>query len=429
MLETKSIGNNIWVFGPVLCLVLGSCVEEVAIEPEVQAVSAIEDILIVDATLTDEVKIHKVGLSRILPFQVEEPAFETGAQVKIMDNQGAEYQFEEIETGNYQSQFAFAAEQGKSYTLEINLSNGKKYISNEVSMPDVVPIGDIRAERMMNDREEEGVGIFIDNDSNGEQPTFFRYEYEETYKIIAPKWDPFRFEVVKNMPCDTLFPFIVDIVPWEDERKTCFGSSNSKRLIQTSSAELTGNIIDNFQLHFIPKDNYIISHRYSMNVTQHAQTSDAYSFYERLGSFSSSESLFSQVQPGFLEGNIALEANPREPALGYFEVTSVSKKRLYFNYTDLFPAEPLPPYPFDCGIVGNPPLYPEGYFCLDLFVCGGNCESPLIQAILSGQVVYAETIEDDRGFPFPNSYFTWPAPCGDCTQLGSNITPEFWTEE
>lgn len=422
----KRVTNPKYILVLLLSFLLLSCIEEVAVESEVQSTIAVEDILVVDARLSDEFKNHEVLLTRIFPLQSEEPFFESGAQVRIVDNQGESFAFEESQPGTYISLSPFAAEQGKLYQLEITTSNGKKYMSYEVAVPNVVPIADIHAERITNDRDEEGVGIFVDNDLEGDEATFFRYEYEETYKIIAPNWDPFRLRVVRNEPCFP-DPFVVDIVPWEDERKTCFGSTISKRIIQASSVDLNGNTIDNFQLHFISRDNYIISHRYSMLVTQYAQTLDAYSFYERLEDFSSSDNLFSQVQPGFLEGNIALESDPNEFALGYFEVTSVSKKRMYFNYADLFPDEPLPPYAVICSTstMRNIPLFPEGYHCAAPGVCDGNCESPLIDAILSGQVVFAAENEDNPFAPF----FTWPSPCGDCTTLGSNVVPEFWTEE
>ena len=327
--------------------------------------------------------------------------------------------------GTYTSSIPFAAEHGKSYRLVITTSNGEKYVSNEVTTPNAVPIGEIQAQRITNDREEEGVGIFLNNNSDRDEPTFFRYEYEETYKIIAPKWDPFRLRVVRHEICFP-DPFVVDIVPWEDERKTCYGSSKSQRLIQASSQDLEGNTIDNFQLHFISRENYIISHRYSMNVTQFTQTADVYSFYERLGNFSSSESLFSQVQPGFLEGNIALDSNRNKLALGYFEVASVSKKRIYFNYADLFPGEPLPPYVNSCDAskISNLPLFARGYHCAGPGICDGNCRSPLIEAIWTNQIVFAAENEGDLGRP----YFSWPSVCGDCTLLGSNEVPEFWEE-
>ena len=407
-----------------LSTVINSCVEEVGVAPELEATAAVSEILVVDARLTDELKNHEVELSRIFPLESEDPIFERGAQVRITDSDGASYSFNETEPGTYLSELAFAAQQGKTYRLEINTSDGKRYLSNNVAVPNPVPVGEVRAERITNDLGEEGVGIFLDNSSTADTPTFFRYEYEETYKIVAPGWNPFRLRVVRYEPCFP-DPFVVDVIPWEDERRTCFGSTVSNRLIQASTADLEGNSIDNFQLHFISRDNYIISHRYSMNIVQYAQTSDAYSFYERLGSFSSSDNLFSQIQPGFIEGNISLESNSEEVALGYFEVSSVSKSRMYFNYEDLFPGEELPPYAISCESLGNPRLWPRAYHCASEGVCDGNCQSPLIEQLLAERLVYATEKENDPLSP----YFTLPSPCGDCTKLGSNVVPEFWTEE
>ena len=403
----------------VLFFVLQACVEEFTAETE-----DLEDLLVVDALLTDEMRHHEVRLTRVFAFEAEGPVTESGASVAMVDDQGTRFAFVEAEAGTYRSESAFSAQQGRSYALEVETSDGRDYRSDQVRMPAPVPIDALRAQRVTNDRGEEGVGIYLDNNATGVQPTFFRYEFDETYKIIAPRWDPFRLRVVRYEPCFSN-PFVVDIVAWEDERKTCFGTSSSNRLIQASSVDLQGSAIENYQLHFLSRDNYIISHRYSINVRQYAQTQEAYSFYERLGDFSSSDNLFSQVQPGFLEGNIVSRDDADEKVLGYFEVASVSEKRMYFNYDDLFPGEPLPPYAINCNFMGNPRLWPRGYHCADIGVCDGNCESPLIEAILNGQVTFAA--ENEGNFTSP--YFTWLSPCGDCTQLGSNVIPEFWSEE
>lgn len=421
MMKTRK-KTDVWLLAIFAILIL-SCIEEVPVETELESTISVEDILVVDARLSDELKNHEVQLTRIFALEGEDPIFETGAQVNVVDDQGANFVFNETAPGTYLSAMAFAADHSRTYRLEITTTDGKRYVSSEVAVPDSVPIADIRAQRITNDFGEEGVGIFLDNDLSGEEPTFFRYEYEETYKIVAPQWNPFRLRIVRHEPCFP-DPFVVDIVTWEEETQTCFASSKSSRLIQASSLELVGNTIDNFQLHFISRNNYIISHRYSMNVTQYAQTADAYSFYERLGDFSSSDNIFSQIQPGFLEGNISLESNPTEFALGYFEVTSVSKQRMYFNYEDLFPGETLPPYAVNCDSFSNPRLWPEAYHCAGPGLCDGNCNSPLIDQLIAGLVTFAGETDD-----FVSPYYTWPSPCGDCTKLGSNVVPEFWSEE
>jgi len=417
-MKGKILKMTIGLFITALPLLLTwGCVEEFQAKTE-----RFENLLVVDALVTDELKKHKVILTRVFRFEEEAPEAETNATVKVVDGQGAEYLFEETEPGVYISQLEFAAQQDMWYSLEIRTAAGKDYKSKDVVVPKSVPITDLRAERLTNDKGEEGVGIFLDNTAAISEPTFFRYEYEETYKIIAPKWDPFDFEVVHYIACDSL-RYQVDIKTHEEERRVCYASAKSSNVVQASTIDLGSADIKNKEIRFISRENYILSHRYSINVNQFSQTQDAFSFYERLGDFSSSENLFSQIQPGFLEGNILSMSDKEEGVLGYFEVASVSTKRVYFNYTDLFPDEELPPYIINCSM-GNPQLYTMGYHCADFRVCDGACESPLIEAILAGIISYAATNEENTNQP----YFTWPRACGDCTEIGSNVVPEFWEE-
>ena len=400
-----------------LGLLLYSCVEQ--FEAETQE---FESILVVDARLTDELKRHQVLLNRTFGFEDADPIPESSAEVNIIDDQGTTYGFTETGPGIYSSNSEFAAQTGRTYTLGVTTSGGDNYQSEATPLPLNIPITAMRATRVTGDPGQEGVGIYLDNTSPTPEPTFFRFEYEETYKIIAPRWDPFDFEVVHYVACDTI-PYEVAIRAKQEEQRVCFSSAVSKQIIQASTADQVNNEIRNKEIRFISRENYIMSHRYSINVKQYSQTVDAHSFYERLNDFASSESLFSQVQPGLLEGNITSEREG-EAVLGYFEVAAVTEQRLYFNYADLFPDEPLPPYPASCDTPGNPSLYSEGYQCGAYLDCDADCESPLIEQILAGLISYAATNEGSFNQPF----FTWARACGDCRELGSNVVPEFWEE-
>lgn len=386
-----------------------------------------ENALVIDAILTTELKRHSVTLFRTYTFEAEGPEAERGAEVFITDDRGDTYNFVETEPGIYESMTSFSAIPGTAYTLAIETIDGNSYRSNSVTAPNEIPISDISFERLVNDKGEEGVSVLLNNSSQTEQPTYFRYEYEETYKIIAPNYDPFEFLVVDYTPCDSNPPYRVDIVPRQEQKRICFGYSASIAPIQASTIGLSENRIQNFNVRFLNRNNYIISHRYSILVKQFVQTQDAHSYYTRLGDFSSSDNVFSQTQPGFLEGNISSENGGDEKVLGYFEVASVDEERVYFNYQDLFPEEPLPPYAANCSFVGNPLLVGRGYHCAAGGVCDGACESPLIEAILAGLVVY-RSVNENFTAETPGPYFTLPSPCGDCTKLGSNIVPEFWEE-
>ncbi|MBT8305751.1 MAG: DUF4249 domain-containing protein [Maribacter sp.] len=407
------------LLGAMIVVIVDSCIESFEAKTEV-----FEDTLVIDALLTDESKQHRVILTRAFRFEDNTPVFERNANVEVVDDEDVVYLFQETEPGVYLSQVEFAAAQGKNYTLKVRTSDGKSYVSKTVRTPVNVPITELMAERLVNDMGEEGVSILLDNETISTEPTYFRFEYEETYQIIAPKYDPFEFEVIDYVPCDGDF-YEVAIKPRIVEQKTCFGSVRSSGLIQASTTGLEGNKVDNFNIRFINRNNYIISHRYSILVRQYTQTQGAHSYYEQLGDFSSSDNVFSQIQPGFLTGNLRSETNADEKVLGYFEVASLSEVRLYFNYSDLFPNEPLPPYAVDCETLGNPLLVGRGYHCDGNGNCDGACESPLIEGILAGILVF-NSVNENPTSEMPGPFFTLPSPCGDCTKLGSNVVPEYW---
>ncbi|MEZ0131763.1 DUF4249 family protein, partial [Flavobacterium sp. LBUM151] len=88
----------------------------------------------------------------------------------------------------------------------------------------------------------------------------------------------------------------------------------------------------NLPIRFIDIKDPIIGERYSIIVRQYVQNLESYTFYKILKSLSTSTSLFSQVQPGFNYGNLKSANDPNEKIVGYFEVSSVSSKRIFFNF-------------------------------------------------------------------------------------------------
>ncbi|RDY61410.1 DUF4249 domain-containing protein [Flagellimonas nanhaiensis] len=378
-----------------------SCIEPIDVETE-----DFLDALVVDATITDEMDNHTIYLTRTYRFESESTA-EQGAQITLSDDSGAAIGFDEVIPGTYRSSVPFAAQEGRAYTLKIVATNGISYSSRPAQLPQNVALDSVYAQRITNDFGEDGVAIFVDAfDPTGNSQNF-RYEFEETYKIIAPKWRPEDL-LSTGIECG------VDVVPKTKEDQTCFASKASNRIILANTSNLEENRVDRFMVRFIDGENYIISHRYSVLVTQYTQSNEAYSFFDALNQFSSSESLFSETQPGFLSGNIFSETNQDEKVLGYFDVSAVSKKRIFFNYEDLYPGEDLPPYVNPCNTIA-PMLISQG---------GARCV--LSAMVDENQVSYYDENQDP---PFEEGpYKVVPRECGDCTVLGKTERPEFWIE-
>ncbi len=407
----------------VLLLVVDSCVEPFQVETQ-----GFAGVLVVDARITNEEKQHEVLLSRARPFEQDSITPERSAQVSIVNNSGTIYEFEESRPGSYISTIVFGGESGQEYQLLVTTSDGQSYASTSETMPENIAISDLTFKRETNDLGEDGLSVVLDNSSFENQPRYFRYDYEENYKIVAPNWDPFEFVIIDSVACTDGDAFEVGIKAKKPlQGLVCYGQKSSTDIILASTANLEGNTLSDFVVRFVKRENYILRHRYSILVNQYTQSVDAHSYYQSLLAFSVSESVFSETQPGFLLGNIESVTNSQQPVIGYFETATISSKRIYFNYEDLFPEAELPEYPFNCATLGNPRLIPRGYHCSNgsSGVCDGNCESPLIGQIQANLIVFAA--EKDP-IDFGSPYLTLPRGCGDCTALGSEIKPDFWID-
>lgn len=386
------------IAGLIVLIMVTGCIEPFEIQGEI---TNLESLLVVEATLTDEMKTQTVLLSQSSSFSAEVPAVETGATVVIDTDDGARYEFSEQGAGLYLSNEPFAANEGVAYQLHIARASGETYESQMVSLAGSAKIDRVYGERVVNDDGEEGVAIFIDAETASAAARFYRYTYEETYKVIAPNWAPLRFNVFINDRNQRDF----EVVVRDEEQRICYNTVVSNMIIQADTEDLITSNLSRFQVRFINRNDFIISYRYSILVKQVLQTREAADFFRQLEDFSSSDNVFSNVQPGFINGNVS-GLNNDQRTLGFFNVVSVSEERLFFNYEDFFPDEPLPPFPFECRV-----YTPSAMSVAD---------------ILDNRVAYVGENEDPGEGLLP--YLVTFRPCGDCTALGSNIVPDFWIE-
>jgi hypothetical protein len=273
----------------------------------------------------------------------------------------------------------------------------------------VATVEEVYAERTSIDGTE-GMAIRVNTTSPSGNARNYRYQYEETYKIIAPDWTPKDLIGDPEGGCNVL------VVMRENEERVCYATDNSNSIILTDTNSFPDDRVNNFVVRFIPRDNYIITHRYSILVRQFVQSAEAYTFFETLSRFSGTESLFSETQPGFLAANITSLENPDENVLGYFDVASVTERRIFFDFKDFFPDEPLPTYADPC--IYTAPV---------LVNMGGGC---VLRRIVESNLV--RYVGDNTPGPFSpgdGPYLVTPRVCGDCTALGSTEIPEFWTED
>lgn len=379
------------------------------IEPFTLVTESFEDALVVEATITDELKTQQIKLTRTFPLEGGGLVFENGANVKIIGSNNNEYSFINTNDGVYNSVIEFKVEHGISYRLLITTSDGKEYVSNDETLPEVVGINKLEAE-LVTSNENQGIQVFVDSDDSSGETNYFRYEYEETYQRIPELF--FRVDLVFSNVTGSgeSIQYTIAEEPRPENQRVCYSNNNSNEIIVTSTDGLTEQRVSKFPVRFIRADDFIIRDRYSILVKQYNQSADANNYFRILKDISSDESLLIDQQPGFVQGNLFSTQNSNEKVIGFFDVSSVSSKRIFFSYDDFEIAE-KPQYPFFCET--------------DTLSYNVPDERPRLYELVA-----------NRGYKHGGSpgnedeldFLIVRPECGDCTSYASNVRPEFWED-
>lgn len=371
-----------------------------------------ESVLVVESTITNEVKPQVVKLSKTSRLEDPEILIVNNATVTVSASNGDNYSFYwDSESDNYLSEQPFSAAPNTSYILKIVTSDGKRYSSTAVTLPPSVEIGELYAERIVDATDnKDGVQVLVDTEDLTGQAKYYRYEYEETYKIIAPNPSPYISEIINYNPSTGSYEVV--LTPREPE-EICYSTEFSSGISQITTTELNENRIFRFPVRYLSKFDAKLQTRYSILVKQYAQSVEAYTFYKIIDELGSIESLLSQGQPGYVAGNMVSEANPQEKVLGFFEASSMTSKRIYFNYEDI--GLEKPPYFIDCEVLAL------DYWDDTTLDNDPNERDAIRQYIeyFDYQVLTVSTT---------GIYRIVQQECAVCTSFSSNVRPTFWED-
>ncbi|MCK5442492.1 MAG: DUF4249 domain-containing protein [Maribacter sp.] len=399
MISKKRVRNILPCF---LFLALAACTEPFPI-----ATIKFEDILVVESTITNELKRQVVKLSRTIDLTDLDQAIIDNANVKVEGSDGSVFDFsQDTETRHYISNLEFQAMPDIAYTLKINTPNSQSYSSTAVSLTPVVEIDRVYPE-LRSENGKEGVQVMVDADNINGMGQYFRYEYEETYEILLPNTSGVSWSIFNVNDFTRSFEIVLG--PKRIDEK-CYSTIESEGIVQTSTSNLGENGVFRFPLRFIAKMNPIIKEQYSILVKQYVQSQEAYTFYQILEGLGNVEGHLSQGQPGFVSGNINSETDSEEKVLGFFEASSVSSQRFFFNYTDF--GFDLPPYFVECDvivIIGRTELLKrklefENYqiFFFEMKIVNGPVRVPI--------------------------YHIAQSECTECASFSTHIKPAFWED-
>lgn len=394
-------------------------------EPYALQTSNFEDALVVEATITNEMKHQEIKITKTYKLEEQNPTVVIGADVIVSDNLGNNYAFEE-QDGIYVSTTEFQAQPNVDYKLKIFTNNGKSYSSTIENLTTINTIESLTPTVVTKNDGTRGIDMVVKSFDPTNTSKYYRYEYEEINKVTAPRWTTTK-AIANYYPNQDPTPGYVSFETRTEEARICYVTKKSTDIILNSTNELAEDRVE-FPVRFINKQDYIIAERYSMLVKQYVQNFQSYSYLKTLKELSGSDNVLSQNQPGFLNGNIKCDSNPNEKVVGYFNVSSVSTKRIFLNYSDVFPSEALPNYPFDCAPVSDSITRRKFVFKF--------CFDSLDEAPCRGLSILSELSGNKKSYFEGEGTFNplgilYPIQCGDCNTYSpnsSNIRPTFWID-
>lgn len=408
----------------IILISVTNCIEPFPIENQTY-----ENALVIETIITNEQKHQEIKLSRVIRLIDSIDVYEKNAQVWIETNNQSTYQFTETENGVYVSDIEFKAVPGIAYKLFINTSDGKQYKSREEFLTPEAEISNLYAERAVV-KDKLGIQIYVDSNEDIGDAKYFRYAFEETYKIKTP------YDIIYNVDLENIitsppnnFGFDIVISTNTEEKQICYKTDVQTEIIQTNIENTSINNITRFPVRFISQNNSIIRERYSILVKQYTQTLDSYNYYKILGKLGNVESLMIENQSGYINSNITALNDENEKIVGFFDVSCVSEKRLFFDY-----------YDFDL----NKPDYFYDCFCDTLFIIPTPPPNklPTYVALLSKTYRYLEFETPPRElvdtlpneYSVPQQFIPHPAlvlakpECSNCNTFGTNVKPDFWED-
>lgn len=391
----------------VFSVLLSSCVEEIGISS-----LSYDRGLVVEGRITNENKYHTITLSQTYMIDSVRVSSvpEENAIVQIQDNADRLYNFIEESPGVYKSEDIFAAEENNYYNLKIKRFDGREYESRSEQLTNKSEITAVNYSLRESESDGEVVDFKVTSNSQEGESHYYLYEYEETYLVYASKWTFEQFDL------DSGYPPTISVELKDYNHQYCYKTQYSNNLKQAETVSLGEDKVEDLIIRTIPLYDAAIAERYSILVKQYVQSLDAYNYYQKLQVFSEPSDVFSETQVGFIEGNVFSKTNSNENVVGFFEVSSVSSKRIFVDRIDITERT----YNYDCVPIA-PLLYET--FVLD----GFNDVPPLIEFLDLEEYIL---LYANDAFPphLPGPYVLTPIECGDCTALGDLEKPSFWID-
>jgi hypothetical protein len=388
------------------------------IDPYTPDLSGYASLMVVDGLITDANESYKVKLSRSFQEQNSQPPAITDATVFITDDIGNKAYLINSGNGIYKTDSTeFKGIPGRTYTLNIVTNEGNVYESNPCpmqSVPDIESIYYAKDQALVNNgtETEQGVSFYLDS-KTGDDNTFYRWDYEETWKFKVPY--PTKFNYISEKI----------IIPNYDIKDFCWKTNRSDEILVRSSNTVLAGQVKKEQICFITSEKSDrLTIQYSILIKQYSISEKEYDFWDNLKRLNLQGGDIFAAQPYSVTSNISCVNKSSEPVLGYFRVSSVRQKRVNLSFAEITNLD-LPLYHSDCVSIKTSPAD----YCVGGSICIPPTWDELYEMWVHVHYVFVEPFyEDPVTKKLAYLVFTKPRSCADCEVTGTRKKPDFWVD-
>lgn len=346
----KGFGQKIIL--PICLLTLVSCIDPYPVE-----IDATEQLLTIDGMITDGPGPHRISLTRSDTYgSVFEGLIRpvSNATVIIRDELGnVEFLNEDLDRrGTYLTDSGFSGVVGRSYTLQIQLSDGKVYTSFSEELKEPVAIDKVyaRSEIIPVEGEfevESGVALYVDLTDSPEDNNFYFWRN-------APSIYEYHARPDQYYPPKSLTPAPKDCC------YLCYREENvGNNSIFLANDDTFNGLSTRIKAGFILDNGTRFVSTFRWDLKQLSISQEAYRYLRLVRQqIEISGSVF-DPPPANIRGNMICLDDPDEVVLGYFMTAGESTRRIYINKSDLAYTQPDRILNDDCRVVDgnqeNPP--------------------------------------------------------------------------
>jgi hypothetical protein len=216
----------------------------------------------------------------------------------------------------------------EKYRILITTSDGTKYQSDYVPFKQTPAIDSISWEQDSSD-----VRFYINTHDPQVNTIYYRWQYEETWQYST--YLTSNFDFVHGTLIER---------PSDQQIHNCWKENKAATILLSSTSQLSQDVVHQFPFNTISKSTEKMYVMYSVLVNQYALTRVEFDYWAELKKNSEQLGTLFDAQPSQLNSNIHCITNPSEPVMGYLSASTIQKKRLFVEGSEMTNMNYVPYY-------------------------------------------------------------------------------------